>query len=174
MKIGFTGTRNGMAPEQEEAVRHIFAKLATQHPPNQIELHHGDAIGADAQAARIAKAFGFRVVAHPGYNPRNPEDTKWRAFSPHNDEIREPKPFVARDHDIVDETERMVATPAGRTEELRSGTWTTVRYAKKRSREIELCLPNAKIPLTVNPPPRTNAIAGEPPLIPEHLKRGLR
>ena len=101
---------------------------------------HGDCIGADTQAAVIAKQLGFIIVAHPGH-PKDKNNTMYRAFTECNDETREVRPFIQRDHDIVDETERMIATPAGRTEEIRSGTWTTVRYARKQQREIHIIYP---------------------------------
>ena len=81
------------------------------------------------------------MVAHPGYSPRNPEGTKFRGLFDGNDEVREAKPFVARDRDIVDETDRLLAGPAGRTEERFSGTWTTVRYARRKGKPIDILYP---------------------------------
>lgn len=140
LHVGFTGTKLGMQPNQRlELAEHLsyLKKLGFTH------FHHGDCIGADAQAAKIAKQFGFIVVAHPGH-PRDKSNTMYRAFTDFNDEVREVKPFIKRDHDIVDETERMIATPAGCTEEIRSGTWTTVRYARKQGKKIHIIYPPVK------------------------------
>jgi hypothetical protein len=138
--VGFTGTKIGMHPNQRlELAEHLLylKGLGFTH------FHHGDCIGADTQAAKIAKQFGFFIVAHPGH-PRDKNNTMYRAFTECNDEVREVKPFIQRDHDIVDETERMIATPAGCTEEIRSGTWTTVRYARKQSKEVHIIYPPEK------------------------------
>jgi len=116
-----------------------------------------------------------RIVCHPGYPPNHPKETKFRAFTDFNDEVRELKPFIARDHDIVDETEQMVATPVSE-EEVHSGTWTTVRYARKQSRQVTI-LPPKKTP-KFDPhamPVKTNAVAGEGNLFgPSHRQRGVR
>jgi deoxyribodipyrimidine photolyase len=105
-------------------------------------FHHGDAIGADAQAARIAKDLGYYLICHPGH-PKDKTNTMYRAFTNFNDEVQESKPFIKRDRDIVDETDSMVATPVGE-EEIRSGTWTTIRYAKKKRKEVKLIMPPFK------------------------------
>jgi len=138
VKVGFTGTRNGMTTEQKADLRALLLLLRTEGCQ---EFHHGDAIGADEQAACIAKDVGFFIVCHPGYPPNHPEETKYRAFTTFNDEVRDPKPLIARDRDIVDETERMVAAPVSEDEEIRSGTWTTVRYARKQGREVTILNP---------------------------------
>jgi len=122
MKIGFTGTQRGMTEGQKGQV-HELLNLASVH-----EFHHGDCIGADEEAHRIAKDLGIWTVAHP------PADPKKRAYTD-ADEIRESKPYLKRNRDIVDETERLMATPRTRVEQRRSsGTWATVRYARKQEK----------------------------------------
>jgi hypothetical protein len=140
-KVGFTGTSKGASKDQLAELEAKLKKILDEHPDHIVELHHGACIGADEQAARIAKSLGYRVVAHPGYIKRNPKERLFRSEWGENDEVRGEKPFVDRDRDIVDETERMLATPLTRQEQVRSGTWTTVRYARKRGREVGLILP---------------------------------
>jgi hypothetical protein len=135
--VGFTGTKIGMQPNQRLELAEYLSYLKNL---GFTHFHHGGCIGADAQAAKIAKQFGFIVVAHPGH-PRDKNNTMYRAFTDFNDEVREVKPFLKRDRDIVDETEQMIATPAGRTEEVRSGTWTTVRYARKQFKAVHIIYP---------------------------------
>ena len=57
----------------------------------------------------------------------------------------ERKPYLDRNKDIVLETQTLVATPAETTEQLRSGTWSTVRYARKLKRPAVLILPDGTI-----------------------------
>jgi predicted NUDIX family NTP pyrophosphohydrolase len=137
-KIGFTGTSMGMTPQQKIEVA---GKLKKLYDEGFNELHYGLCIGADQQAAIFAKKLGYRVVAHPGVNKKNPTNTLFRSDFADNDEVREPKFFIARDRDIVDETELMIAAPNTREERVRSGTWATVRYARKQNREVILILP---------------------------------
>jgi hypothetical protein len=170
-KLGFTGTNRGMWPEQKTELEALLKKLKEE---GFDEFHHGLCIGADEQAAILAKSIGYRVVAHPGL-AKDPANLKYRSEWTGSDETLEAKPFIERDHDIVDVTERMVATPLTREEQLRSGTWTTVRYARTQNRLIDLVLPAFKPPKFAQaPPPRTNAIAGQDARTPPHMKRGVR
>jgi hypothetical protein len=138
MKVGFTGTSIGMTPEQKTQVRELLTSFKSQ---GAVEFRHGLCIGADEQAARIAKELGYRVIAHPGYNPKNPAGRMYRSDFDENDEVLPEKPFVPRDHDIVDETQRLIAAPRSQTEEIRNGTWTTVRYARTKHKDIDMVYP---------------------------------
>ncbi len=89
--------------------------------------HHGDCIGADVDFHRIVKQHGMQVIGHP------PLNNGLRAFCEFDD-CRDPKPYLERDRDIVDESDWMIFTPGTFREILRSGTWATVRYARKRNK----------------------------------------
>lgn len=132
MKIGFTSTREGMTTEQLASVQEIL----NQHRNG--EFHHGDCVGADAEAHAAAESLGMRIVIHP------PLDHKLRAHlsAPH---IFPSKPYIERNHDIVDETEAMIATPATSKMELRSGTWATVRYAVRMGRPVLVVWPSGNV-----------------------------
>lgn len=145
--IGFTGTSRGMNALQKINLRFFLGDLfrpALNGEP-RIEFHHGDCIGADDEAATIAKGIGFWVVAHPGFPKGKRDDTVFRAFNPHSDVVLDPKEFIARDHDIVDVSDYMVAAPHTDRELIRSGTWATVRYARKKNKPVTLVFPNRRI-----------------------------
>ena len=125
MKIGFTGNQEGMSKNQTEGLRRELEKLQAT------ELHHGDCIGADAEADQIARELGLSVVIHP---PNNPNKRAWCARL--GDIEYEEKPYLVRNHDIVDAVDVMFAAPKTMTEELRSGTWATIRYARKKHLNI--------------------------------------
>lgn len=55
---------------------------------------------------------------------------------------REPGPYLWRNHQIVDATSALIAAPFGFEEELRSGTWATVRYARKLGRPVRFFWPD--------------------------------
>lgn len=126
-KMGFTGTRGGMTNRQKKAFMILLENL------DPTEFHHGDCIGADANAHLIADAHAVPIIIHP------PEDSKQRAYCLANTPrimILNPKPYLERNHDIVDQTDYLVATPRETKEELRSGTWATIRYARKVNKQV--------------------------------------
>ena len=120
--VGFTGTRRGMSTDQIDQLVDLIQRLRPR------ALHHGDCVGADEEAHSVASDLDVRTVAHP---PSNPRARAWCEA----DEYREPLPYLDRNHRIVDETDLLVAAPAG-PEILRSGTWATVRYARKVGRRV--------------------------------------
>lgn len=136
MKLGFTGTRLGMYEKQEAAFRQLINEL------KPAEFHHGDCRGADEEAANwvtddLDPAATF-IVSHP------PIDPKLRAFAC-ADSVHSPKPYLERNKNIVDETDELVACPGGFGEEQRSGTWSTIRYARIRRKKIRIIWPDGEI-----------------------------
>lgn len=123
--VGFTGTRGDITPEQ---VNWLVGRMMTL---GTTELHHGDCEGADAMAHALGRWLGVRIVVHP------PEDTRHRAFCPDPDEVLPAKPYLDRNHDIVDVCDVLLALPDG-PERLRSGTWSTVRYAWRTGKRVEV------------------------------------
>lgn len=131
--IGFTGTQRGLTLYQMNVLRKLFAKFSRP------SLHHGDCIGADYHTHQIAYAMSAHIVVHP------PKDPIKRAFCAGFDEIREEKEYLDRNHDIVDETTFLVATPGEYVEQLRSGTWATIRYASALGRLVIIIFPDGSV-----------------------------
>ena len=111
-----------------------FQLAQTVYEP--ISFHHGDCIGADATAHDYAANLKFHIVIHP------PLDAKARAFKP--GKVLECKPYLVRNHDIVDVADTLIACPDG-PERLRSGTWATVRYALRQRKQVYLIWPDGKL-----------------------------
>ncbi len=130
MRIGFTGTREGMTSAQAGKVAEWM------HHCTAREFHHGDCIGADEGAHELARLRGWTIVVHPGNQP------SMRAHAAGYRSICAPKSNLARNRDIVDETVHLLACPKGYTEEPRGGTWYTIRYARKLGRGISIIWPD--------------------------------
>lgn len=122
-----------MTPLQRDAVRSVFSRVGVN------EFHHGDCVGADAEAHEIAGDFllPVRRVIHP------PTDPKFRAFCD-GEEVLPEKDYLERNRDIVDWVQLMVACPGENDEVLRSGTWATIRYAEKVGRELFVIFPDGQ------------------------------
>lgn len=105
MIICFTGTRHGLSPTQRRALRIWLPRLQGS------KFLHGDAVGADKQAAHLAGEFfdANMIFALPaGKDP------------------------LVRNRRMVKAASLLVAAPFTDQEQLRSGTWATVRYARKK------------------------------------------
>jgi hypothetical protein len=132
MKIGFTGTQQGMTEKQQEE----FVKLIQEFNPT--EFHHGDCIGADKQANDFVFAIykgKAKIVIHPPVNPAK------RAWCNTWDDMRPQRDYLKRNHDLVNETDLLIATPKEANEVVRSGTWSTIRYARKQNKEVMIIAP---------------------------------
>jgi hypothetical protein len=127
--LGFTGTQVGMSHDQLM----LFADFIVHVKPTQ--FRHGDCIGADKQAHDIVRAIlpDCDIIIHP------PIKGDKRAFC-NGDAILAPREYLDRNHDIVDCCDILIATPKRNMEELRSGTWATVRYAVKSHKSVKLIL----------------------------------
>lgn len=133
MKIGFTGTQKGMTPKQKEAVVSFLHKC----PPDRV--HHGDCIGADAEFDKLVHLNFPKclVIIHPPVD----EGKRANCFT-EGDVVFKPAPYLKRNQHIVDLTDFLIATPKGVKEEVRSGTWATVRYARKKGKQIVIIWPD--------------------------------
>lgn len=130
--IGFTGTKIGMTQEQKDSFKSYL------HTTPAFEFHHGNCVGADADASNIAFNAGFDIIAHPGDSPR------FYSNVPVQQEMLESKPNLSRNKDIVSACDVLVATPGG-PEITRSGTWATIRYARKAHKPIVIIWPDGSI-----------------------------
>lgn len=131
MRLGVTGSIKGATLAQAMKLWEIMASCEFR------QLSHGDAIGVDALAHQAALAMrDFRSTPWPRIVLHPPINESRRAFCKDADEIRDPKGYLARDKSIVDESDMLIAVPDTPEERLRSGTWTTVRYARKLHRFI--------------------------------------
>jgi hypothetical protein len=108
-----------MSEKQKSAFRNLLKTIRASH------LHHGDCIGADKDAHDIAKELGLKIELHP------PSKADLRAYC-EADVVHDPEPYLQRNKKIVDHTKILVATPKTAVEEIKSGTWSTIRYALKQ------------------------------------------
>lgn len=129
MIFGFTGNRYGLSEIQVEKILNLLEK-----EQGEIEVHHGDCVGADEQFHKICEKYkNIKIVIHP------PTDDKFRAFCK-SEYITDPKPYLKRNDDILKSCEILIACPLNEKEILRSGTWSTIRKAKKNKKEIHILL----------------------------------
>jgi hypothetical protein len=140
IRLGFTGSREGMTDRQKSAFGlWIYGRRFA-------EFHHGCCVGADAFAVVVIldEAIGRpTVIGHPGDWP--PLTDKEACAS--SAELKPCRPNLERNRNIVDATDHLVACPKGK-EEQRSGTWATIRYARKVGRPVTIIWPDGTIEAT--------------------------
>jgi hypothetical protein len=139
-RIGFTATREGLTQAQRNTL------IAWVRARPRCEGHHGDCIGGDEAFHATAQYHGWRMVSHPASGVGN-----LRSFTTGCAEVRDPKPPLDRNTDIVTETDELVACPLS-SETLRSGTWATVRRARRARKPITLIWPDGRVTTEPHPP----------------------
>jgi hypothetical protein len=132
MIIGITGTKKGATGLQLNALEYLINKLEA------VSGHHGDCIGVDAQAHELMRKLDLYIVVHPPISP------KARAFC-EGDKILPVKDYLARNRDIVNVVDTLIGVPETKGEQLRSGTWMTIRYARKRRVRTILIYPDGQV-----------------------------
>jgi hypothetical protein len=129
--FGLTATRNGMSREQKSTFKDLLGESAGI-------LHHGLCVGGDADGHGIARLAGYFIVGHP------PIDTKLTADL-QCEEIWPAKPYLDRNKDIARCCHVLIAAPAEANEQMRGGTWSTIRYARRINKPVVLILPDGKV-----------------------------
>ncbi len=141
ISVGFTGTRKGMGLLRKQVVFSLLQEL------NPSQAHHGLCKGSDTEFHELVRQLdsSIWIVGHPPIKKGTYVDSLC-------DERWEEKDYIARDKDIVDCCDVLIATPETEHEVLRSGTWTTVRYARKqlklekaKCKKILIVAPNGNV-----------------------------
>lgn len=130
--VGFTGTQRGMSKIQAE----IFGPIWEAFAPKVGEVHLGDCIGADAEIYALVK----RISPHVHTVGHIPNVGNKRAFCKYDEELPA-QSYLVRNKAIVSASAILIAFPGG-AEVLRSGTWSTVRFARKFRKPILLIYPD--------------------------------
>lgn len=137
--VAFSGTRRGMTTFQIESVDQLLGEF------DPSRAAHGMCVGADEHFHRILRdRFGkaVHVEGFPGLDMNgNGPKTRWKLDVDHH---AQPELYLVRNHWIVLYGEVLVATPDG-PERQRSGTWSTVRYARSINRPVYIVRPDGSI-----------------------------
>lgn len=131
LNVGFTGTREGMTIHQRKTLSAVLYKCAKT-------FTHGCCLGADEEAHVSAWALDIEVRKRPSNIPA------MTAACAGGKMVAAPSPPLPRNREIVHDSDLLIAAPKGFAEERRSGTWMTVRYARKRGVPILIIWPDGQ------------------------------
>lgn len=131
IKIGFTGNRHGLNLVQKEQIELVLNEY------DNIIASHGDCVGSDTEFHELCMKHKEmnpnKIIEIHIYPPNNPT---LRAFN-RGDLLMEEQPYLTRNLNILKNSNILIACPIDKNkEEMRSGTWSTIRQAKKRNMQI--------------------------------------
>ncbi len=124
----------------EDQKRSLEENLLHFRQLGMVWFHHGDCVGADAEAHEIAARLGYKIAIHPPYDPSR------RAFK-QGDYLSPVDSYLSRNRKIVLNTSALFAAPHTMNENARGGTWYTVRFAKELGRPLYLLARIVKLEL---------------------------
>jgi hypothetical protein len=129
-----TGTVDGWTSAQ---CAYVTEFLKNQRP----RVLHGAARGVDSECHDIARWFALPIWVHPGSvksNLANLDMTSPLCC------VEPPAPPLVRNMTMVNRAHLVIAVPRGE-EQLRSGTWATIRYARKQGKHLVIVYPSGRV-----------------------------
>lgn len=136
--IGFTGTRWGMTPAQRAALALEVDRALDLDAPWL--ARHGMCVGSDEEFHNIVRPLPNGVIHG---HPSNLSGMTARITD--CDVLHEPKRPLARNVHIVAASTVMLAAPAEMTEQLRGGTWATIRMARRARKPLAIVWPDGSV-----------------------------
>lgn len=137
MRIGFSGTRQGMTNDQ---VLHVHMLLGDLRGAGASQVTHGMCQGADKQFHDMAKALGYFTIGAPGVLS---DGSPYMRAKIECDMVLPEKPFLVRNLQIVHEVDLMLVTPKEQAEQGKgSGTWASIRYTRKAKKPLIIVYPD--------------------------------
>jgi hypothetical protein len=137
----FTGTRSGMALRQKMVIRQMMTGSALMEIRRVSRFLHGGCIGADAQFHVILKQMGLlsKVEVYPSDIPEFRDDLE-AGYGILR--IHEPSNPIARNKTMIGRAHSLLAAPREFQEVVRSGTWMTIREARKKGIPVLIVFPD--------------------------------
>jgi len=142
-KFGFTGTSEEVRTEQQKTLEKIIKKIARK---KEVEYHNGMCINSDEICFDLVARYipHADIVMHPPINKSKVFDLEDKTYV-NRVIFRKDLDYLKRNMQIVAESNFLVATPKSVAEELRSGSWSTIRYARIARIPIIIVWPNGSI-----------------------------
>lgn len=137
LTLGMTGTRNGISKSANITLNRIINRLINNKSKPLIEVAHGDCTGADADFHDyISENYNnIKIIIHP------PSNNKDRAYKKGHI-IMTPDTYLSRNRKIVDSNDILIGFPPTKNELPSSGTWYTIKYARKVKKGLIIIYPD--------------------------------
>ena len=146
MTIAFTGTRHQPTALQ---IARLHLEIVHAKRGDFPQVRHGDCVGADKAFHRLClvHALVSRIGIHP------PVVSTLRAYCADmvvpgkmpEIIVHPPQDYLDRNQTMVDNSDMLIAVPETQEEKLKSGTWSTVRKARKKGLPIVIIGPEQTV-----------------------------
>lgn len=134
IRLGVTGTRE-LPTEPQEYHLGLLIHTAIRLTSGDRVFHHGCAIGTDETAHQYALSIpGILIHGHPGYGANFTTAYRMKIRPDEFTTIHQAKRYGERNHDIIRAVNLLIACPLHPEHDprsARSGTWQTVRLARR-------------------------------------------
>lgn len=144
MRIGFTGTREGLTDPQLAWLYTAFEDGTADG--TLTEVHHGACVGADATVHALALEYKLPTHVWP---PTNSKYLALECVKAHPLVIVHYRmPYLIRDREIVRATTGLIALPKHDEQPDRmlwGGTWYTVDFAERMNKPVIICNPKGVV-----------------------------
>lgn len=142
-KLGFTGTRD--ITKLNDNHFENFKEYIRLNKENIIEFHHGCCMGADEWAHKIVREAGIPIVLHPPVCKDIVMEGLDDLMFEQGILFRADEEYIQRDKNIVDAVDELYGMSKSMNELQRSGTWATIRYAKKTQTPVVIVYPDGSV-----------------------------
>ena len=139
--VGVTGTRyrEKITPGQTRRLGVLLRKVYDlYYLDGEVWLAHGDCVGWDEVCHDVAKEIGYKIRIFPPSNDVHRANCNGNFY-----EV--PQLYSIRNHDIVRASDYIIGGPKSDAEQVRSGTWATIRYARKQKKPYTIIYPNGRM-----------------------------
>jgi len=149
MDVVFTGTRNGTTPEQAGSIATALRELRELK-----DLHHGACVGADEHFHLLGTESRAKdIYIYPAFKPGHAMRAVCHNSIDYWQLMNMPMPidplyrnrYMLKTVNDRKEDCILIACPRGNREELRSGTWATIRYARKIGMRVGIIWPDGVV-----------------------------
>jgi len=170
--LAVTATRQGLTSAQQQ----MFISVVRNLVCDSFVFHHGAAIGGDAELAYLASGFRqqgktIRIVAWPSNLASQRSSSAVLA----SDEVKPEMPPLERNVAMIAGADLLLAFPAGFEEEVRSGTWATIRAAERNGIRVTVVWPNGSLQWSNSwGPNRLNKSSGDEKFVTAQALEGLK
>lgn len=145
LTIGVSGTRETPTKKQlvntRKALSHVFRYATHRFEDEDIDLRHGNCIGFDEYIAVVGSALMMRVISHPP----NVYTFRSKLATTVSDVVHDTKNYLARNDDIVANSDFIIAAPQFPTPNVHSGTWYTIRTAIQVGQPTIVFMPDGTV-----------------------------